>query len=298
MKSTIVPISAILLLAFFYITHQISDRPLLVKIGFVLYFGFMLGAKPLFGFQGSPKKTYEEQIAANADSVWNDQHIILHVWYLVILWVVALSVPHKKLSAIRAGVEPNPLVSTAPQWFQSFLVDKNSDTALAPDVNLLEVFQEVLEGKYLVPDFSSISRTSKFLMLQGLIYASTGLIMLFLPNALFNKIMFFPEPFTSEELPLYRISGFTLFAVGFYFIMLSRTNHPYWIIVSIFPRIVFVIPIMLMLIAFWGAPVQVSGTFLVLDPVLAYLTYLSMKADARNKDSNTTVVQETTRLVV
>ena len=57
MKSVIVPLSGILLLAFFYITHQMSDKPTVVKVGTAMYFAFMLFAKNL-GFQGSPKKTY------------------------------------------------------------------------------------------------------------------------------------------------------------------------------------------------------------------------------------------------
>ena len=43
-----------------------------------------------------------EQIKANADSSWNAQHVFLHVYYLVILWVVALTVPYSKLAALRA----------------------------------------------------------------------------------------------------------------------------------------------------------------------------------------------------
>jgi len=57
MKSIIVPLSGIALLAFFYFTHQMSDKPNVVKVGAVLYFAFMLFAKDV-GFQGSPKKTY------------------------------------------------------------------------------------------------------------------------------------------------------------------------------------------------------------------------------------------------
>lgn len=296
MQSIIVPISGILLLSFFYITHQMSDSKMIVKGGIVLYFGFMLGAKPLFGFKGSPMKTYESQAEANADPAWNNQHLILHVWYLVILWVVALTVPYKKLSAIRCGVEPHPVVSSAPEWFQSVVTSTSgSSTSIGPDVTLTEVYMEVIQGKYLIPEFATLNRTSKFLILQGLIYVFTGLIMLILPNSLFNKIMFFPEPFTAEELPIYRTAGFTLFAVGYYFMTLSRTNHPYWHIVAILPRIVFVIPVMLTLYFFWDAPIQLAGTFIILDPSLAYLTFLSMKADAKDKKSD--VVGEKTQLI-
>lgn len=298
MKSVIVPLSGVLLLSFFYFSHQLSDNKVVVKIGFILYFSFMLGAGPVFGFTGSPKKTYIDQTNAIEDPDWNDQHLFLHIWYLVILWAVALTVPQKKLSALRAGmeVEPSEGVSNAPIFFQSLLggIQSNSNS-IENDITLMELFKEVLYGEHLVPEFSSISQTSKFLLLQGLMYAATGLTMFFLPNSVFNKVMFFPEPFTSEELPLYRVAGFTLFAVGFYFMTLSRTDHPYWIIVSIFPRICFVIPAMIILYTLYGAPIQLTGTFFVLDLSLAYLTFLSMKYDTRKKSSG--VVDENTSLI-
>lgn len=91
------PFQGICLLAFFFFTHKMSVKKTVVKIGFVLYMGFMLGAKNV-GLIGSPKKTYEDQIAANADPKWNNHHVILHVWYLTILWVVMLTVPYEKLA--------------------------------------------------------------------------------------------------------------------------------------------------------------------------------------------------------
>ena len=57
MKGIIGPLQLILVLSFFFNTHQMSDHPTMVKIGFVLYFSFMF-LKSNFGFIGSPKKTY------------------------------------------------------------------------------------------------------------------------------------------------------------------------------------------------------------------------------------------------
>ena len=101
MKSIINPMGLPFLLGSFYYSHKYSDHPTIVKVGIVLYFGFMFGPKANFGFEGSPKKTYDEQIAANSDPTWNSHHLFLHIWYLTILWVVALTVPYNKLCAIR-----------------------------------------------------------------------------------------------------------------------------------------------------------------------------------------------------
>ncbi len=90
------PFQGICLLSFFFSTFIMTEKKLLVAIGFVLYIGFMLGAKKV-GLIGSPKKTYDGQIEASADPKWNDHHVILHVWYITILWVVALTVPYQEL---------------------------------------------------------------------------------------------------------------------------------------------------------------------------------------------------------
>ncbi len=92
-----IKIQGVCALSFFASTYVMTEQKFLVVIGFILYFGFMTQAKN-FGLVGSPKKTYEEQMAASANIQWNDHHVILHVWYITILWVVALSVPHEKLT--------------------------------------------------------------------------------------------------------------------------------------------------------------------------------------------------------
>jgi hypothetical protein len=91
-----IPFAGICLLSFFGSTFIISEKKVVVAIGFVLYIGFMMGAKQV-GLIGSPKKTYDEQIEANVNPKWNDHHVILHVWYITILWVVALTVPYEDL---------------------------------------------------------------------------------------------------------------------------------------------------------------------------------------------------------
>jgi len=96
-----IPFSGIFLLTFFYFTHRMTEHKLFVKICMVLYLAFMFGAGPA-GFEGKPQKTQELQIAANANSEWNNQHVFLHVYYLVLLWVISLSVPYTSLSAMRS----------------------------------------------------------------------------------------------------------------------------------------------------------------------------------------------------
>jgi len=283
MNVWILPVEFVLAISFFYFTHKMTDFPLLVKIGFVLYFGFMFGAGPIFGFKGSPSmNSYEQQIADNANPEWNDQHVFLHIWFLVVLWGTALTVPYQKLSLIRAGVDPSSLKSDAPKFFESLAASSFiQHNTLSLDISLQDVLKEALYGKSLLPQFSSISRTSKYLIVQGVIYASMGIIMFLFPNAIFAKIMFIPEPFATKELPYLRLAGLILFIVGWYCAMQARTNNLYWIILTILPRICFVVPCMLALYCMYGVPIQLAGTLILLDPFLAYTTYLSMKADVK-----------------
>ena len=103
------PFQGICALSFFICTFLKSEKRLLVVVGFILYFGFMTQSKK-FGLIGSPKKGYEEQIAASADHKWNDHHTILHVWYVTILWVVALTVPYEQLAAAPGAGLPSFLI--------------------------------------------------------------------------------------------------------------------------------------------------------------------------------------------
>ena len=146
MKSWIIPIQGVMNIAFFYITYKKSNYKPAVLVFTVLYFGFMFTASSLFGYGGSPKPEYEDQILANADPAWLDEHVVLHVWYLLCLYGAMFTVPMKQLGAIRAGIDLPP--STAPQFFEALAKTyKPPPGELAADVSLLEVFVKFITGK-------------------------------------------------------------------------------------------------------------------------------------------------------
>ena len=92
-------IQPLILFPFWYFCHKKSNNKTLVKIMIVLYFGFLaMSVNGWFGFIGSPPKTYEDTIAANADPKYNKHHTLLHVWYLATLWIATLTVPFEKLA--------------------------------------------------------------------------------------------------------------------------------------------------------------------------------------------------------
>ena len=104
-----VPFSGICAISFWIVTFLKSESRLVVVVGGILYFGFMTQSKK-FGLIGSPKKGYEEQIAASADEKWNDHHVILHVWYITCLWVAALTVPYEQLAETPGVGLPSLLI--------------------------------------------------------------------------------------------------------------------------------------------------------------------------------------------
>ena len=57
MKSWIVPISGVLILYSFFLSHKLSSYPTITKTAIAAWFGFLIFA-PKLGFKGSPAKTY------------------------------------------------------------------------------------------------------------------------------------------------------------------------------------------------------------------------------------------------
>ena len=145
-------------------------------------------------------------------------------------------------------------------------------------ISVIEVLQVVITGEKLLPDPSILSKTSRALTLQGVIYFCTGLL-IFLAPGVFNKIMFFPEPFTAEETPMYRMIGFCVIGIGYFYMMASRMNHMFWAVATIFTRMTMTpVSCMTLLLVYGGAP-QLCLTFTFLDPALAYWTYITMKKE-------------------
>ena len=163
----------------------------------------------------------------------------------------------------------------------SFTQSDPSNTSSGGET-VVEVLKEALYGENLLPAFSTISQTSKFLILQGVIYGSTGLTIFLFPG-LFNKMMMFPAPFDDLETPLYRTIGFCVIGIGYFYIQASRMNNNYWAVASIFTRMTMTPACCLTLLLVFGGAPQLCVTFSLLDPTLAYLTYLSLKKDDKIK---------------
>lgn len=174
-----------------------------------------------------------------------------------------MTVPYHKLAAKRAAGVGTGLNASDPSNTES------------PGLSITDVFKEAIYGEKLLPEFSTIRQTSKFLILQGIIYSSSGMLMFFLPG--------------DEETALYPGMGFCVIGIGYFYIMASRMNNNYWAVATIFTRMIMTPVGCMTLWAFFGVPAQVCVSFGILDPTLAFLTYLSLKQDEQNQGTYATI---------
>ena len=145
--------------------------------------------------------------------------------------------------------------------------------------SFLGVLNEAIYGETLPK--STRSPTHHFLLQQGIIYSVMGLVGMTSPMV-YNKALFFPEPFTDEETAIYRACGLLILTIGYFYIQGARSNSYHFAASSVFDRVTFV-PLGLIALYFLGCPLQLCLAFGILDPILAVLTYRSLAND--NGDS-------------
>ena len=85
----------VLVLAFWWFTHQKSDHKTVVKIAITLWAIFLFVQKPL-GWHGFPSPEVQQRIDDNEDPSYNNWHLFLHAYLLVLFWVPAMTVPSHK----------------------------------------------------------------------------------------------------------------------------------------------------------------------------------------------------------
>lgn len=153
-----------------------------------------------------------------------------------------------------------------------------SNSSPIGEISLFGVLKEVIVGETLNP----LSPTSKFLLLQGALYAFMG-IFLFLAPGLFSVILFFPSPLTADETTLYRTVGFTTYVIGFYSMTGALANSNYFTMSTIFNRVVIAPQCCMILWLVFGLSPHFAIPFAIMDPTLAYLTYLSLRNEEKGQ---------------
>ena len=145
-----------------------------------------------------------------------------------------------------------------------------------PTLSIGKVLAMTFNGGGMIPAKSAQSSTARALILQGWTYFSTGCLIFVAPEV-FNKMMMFPEPFSDAVTPCYRMIGFCVIGIGYFYIVASKMDHMFWATSTIFTRMTMTpVSCMTLYLVYGGAP-QLCVTFSILDPTLAYWTYLTLK---------------------
>uniref|UniRef100_A0A7S4IAJ8 Uncharacterized protein n=1 Tax=Odontella aurita TaxID=265563 RepID=A0A7S4IAJ8_9STRA len=127
-----------------------------------------------------------------------------------------------------------------------------------------------------------LSKTSKFLMAQGCIYAVMGLNFLLVPE-LFAKLFMFE--ITGDSAP-WRLLGMEVSVISYFYIMSARANSRYFATTTVLDRVV-LCPV-LVLATYVGAPPLLCYSCAFLELLLAILTSMSISADDDKAEKKST----------
>ena len=131
----------------------------------------------------------------------------------------------------------------------------------------------------------SITPTHRFLFLQGVLYAFAGLTFMILPTqgvylvtlgALSTESFEIDESGHPTELRMLQFTGYLVFLIGYFYMQGARENTLQFVAATTLNRLVFV-PLLMLLLAIFGARIPLCILFGLLDPSLTALTLFSLK---------------------
>ena len=130
-----------------------------------------------------------------------------------------------------------------------------------------------------------ITPTHRFLFLQGILYAIAGLLFMVLPKqsvylvtlgALSTDSFEIDGSGHPTELRMLQFTGYLVLLVGYFYMQGARENTLHFVAASTLNRAVLV-PLVMLLLAFFGARLPLCILFALLDPGLTVLTLISLK---------------------
>ena len=117
---------------------------------------------------------------------------------------------------------------------------------------------------------SHLPASSKFTMMNGILYMAAGVLFLAWPGAV-QTLLFDPE-FVGREASLVRLIGMTLAIIGWFYFFGGRTGARQIVAASVLDRITLV-PIVLVPLALSGVFPHMLLLFAILDPVLGLVAW-------------------------
>lgn len=132
--------------------------------------------------------------------------------------------------------------------------------------------------KALLAKPASLSGASRFTAANGLLYMSSGLLLVAWPGVI--QTIFMEGAFAGREEGLVRVLGLTLGVIGWFYFFGGRSGAEQIVAASVVDRLVFV-PIVLVPIALAGIFPNLLFTFAILDPALALIAWVLFRRDNR-----------------
>ena len=117
---------------------------------------------------------------------------------------------------------------------------------------------------------ATLSPSSRFTAMNGLIYLAAGGLLIVWPGAV--QTLFRDPEFAGHEAALMRVIGMTVAVIGWFYFFGGRTGGRQFVAASVLDRIILV-PLVLIPTAMAGVFPHLLATFAILDPVLGLIAW-------------------------
>jgi hypothetical protein len=112
---------------------------------------------------------------------------------------------------------------------------------------------------------ASLSRASRYTVMNGVIYLGAGALLIAWPGA--TQTIFLDRAFVGDEAALVRVIGMALGVIGWLYLFGGRSGAPQIVAAGVVDRLTLV-PVVLVPLAITGVFPHLLGTFALLDPAL------------------------------
>lgn len=125
---------------------------------------------------------------------------------------------------------------------------------------------------------SNLRQSSKFNVLNGVLYFGAGMLLILWPGAV--QVLFGEAEFVGNEAPLVRVVGMAVAAIGWLYFFGGRSGGRQFTAASVLDRVILV-PLVLVPIALSGVFPTFLFAFAILDPVLGLTAWYLLVRERR-----------------
>ena len=128
---------------------------------------------------------------------------------------------------------------------------------------------------------SDLAASSKFTLLNGIIYLSAGTLLMIWPGAV--QTLFLDSEFVGREAALVRILGMTVAIIGWFYFFGGRSGGRQIVAASVLDRIVLV-PLVLLPLSMAGVFSHLLLMFAILDPLLGLVAWYLLNREKSDRN--------------